>query len=123
MRLSNQLSLFDRLELKEPGDYVEEHGRELSFDELEEMVGRLIVYDCSTQSHEWLKIVRVVEIYHYPDGHRRLIYSDGTKMHGFVDEMYFLPRYTGLFPARAYEMPDAETLDTIRVGKFKEYAG
>ena len=106
MTLPNQVNLFDLLALPNPGEYVTEHGRELSFDELEEMVGRLIVYDCSTQSHEWLKIVRVVEIYHYPDGRRRLIYSDGTRQHGLVDEMYFLPTYTGLFPPRAYALKE-----------------
>ena len=102
--MSDQLSLFDG-ELM-PGTWVEAHGRELSFDEITKRVGKIIVMDKSTENHKWFQVVRVERIYtDYESGNRRLIYFDGTKQRGSVDERYFLPNYTGLFPARAYEVP------------------
>ena len=101
--MSDQLSLFDG-ELV-PGTWVEIPGRELSFDEITQRVGQIILMDKSTESHKWFLSVRVEKIYTYPEtGERRLIYFDGTKQRGLVDERYFLPNYTGRFPARAYEV-------------------
>ena len=98
----DQISLFD--EELTPGTWVESHGRELTFEEITKCVGKIIIMDNSTESHKWFKAVRVEKIYIYPEtGKRRLIYFDGTKQRGMVDEMYFLPNYTGRFPARAYE--------------------
>ena len=100
--MSDQIRLFDG-ELT-PGTWVETHGRELTFDEIAKSIGKIIVMDMSTESHKWFKAVRVERIYTYPEsGERRLIYFDGTKQRGYVNEMYFLPSYTGRFPARAYE--------------------
>ena len=99
----DQISLFDG-ELK-PGTYVKTHGRRLSFDEITRRVGQIIIMDKSTQSHEWFEAVRVERIYTYPEtGERRLIYFDGGKQRGLVDERYFLPDYPGMFPSRAYEV-------------------
>lgn len=98
-----QMSLFDG-ELK-PGTYVKTHGRQLNFDEITQRVGQIIIYDHSTESHEWFMAVRVEKIYIYPEtGDRRLIYFDGTKQRGLVDERYFRPDYPGMFPARAWEV-------------------
>lgn len=99
----DQIGLFDN-ELT-PGTWVETHGRELSFDEVTKRVGQIIVIDKSTESHEWFKIVRVESIFtDYESGQRRLIYSDGSRQRGLVDERYFPENYTGRFPARAYEV-------------------
>jgi len=103
MTLPGQIGLFDAL--PKPGEYVSQHGRQLAFDELEERVGALIAYDSSVGSHHnTLRIVRIVEIYHYDDGQRRLIYDDGTRQHGLVDERYFSSAYHGLYPSAAYEL-------------------
>lgn len=85
--MNEQISLFDAQ--PNVGALVEKHGRLLSFDEIAARVGDRIVYECSTQSHEWFKIVLVESIYVYPDGHRRLIYFDGHKQRGLVDDLYF----------------------------------
>lgn len=101
--LPGQIGLFEGL--PQPGEYVSQHGRQLAFDELEDRVGGLIAYDSSSGStHHSLRIVRVVKIYHYEDGRRRLIYDDGTRQHGLVDEMYFSGEYHGLYPSAAYEL-------------------
>ena len=105
--MPGQIDLFDVSGIPKVGEYVKDHGRKLCFDEMEEMEGQLIVYDRSTQSHQCYEVVRVVEIYHYPDGKRRLIYDDGTRQHGLVDERYFLPEYTGMYPSRAYALKEA----------------
>ena len=99
----DQIGLFDDELL--PGTGVETHGRELTFDEITKRVGQIIIMDESTESHKWFKAVRVERIYTYPEsGDRRLIYFDGGRERGLVDERYFLPNYTGRFPARAYEV-------------------
>lgn len=98
-----QIGLFDDELL--PGTWVENHGRELSFDEITRRVGQTVVMDKSTESHKWFQVVRVERIYtDFETGSRRLIYFDGSRQHGLVDEIYFLPNYTGRFPARAYEV-------------------
>ena len=99
----DQIGLFDDELL--PGTWVETHGRELTFDEVTQRVGQIIIMDESTESHKWFKAARVERIYTYPEsGDRRLIYFDGVRERGLVDERYFLPNYTGRFPARAYEV-------------------
>ena len=87
----------------EPGQWVTEHGRELSFEEVTHRVGELIVMDKSTESHRWYQIVRVERIVE-AEGTRRLVYFDGKKQRGLVGEIYFPPAYKGRFPARAYEI-------------------
>lgn len=81
----DQIGLFDDELL--PGTWVETHGRELTFDEITQRVGQMIIIDKSTESHEWFKIVRVESIFtDYESGQRRLIYSDGSRHRGVVDE-------------------------------------
>ena len=89
--------------VQQPGDWVETHGKELSFDEITQRIGSLIVMDMSTVSHAWYKIVQVEKIVEQ-DGTRRLVYYDGHKQRGYVGEYFFPPIYTGPHPARAYEV-------------------
>ena len=103
----DQISLFSAF--PGVGDWVETHGRELTFDEIAAREGQCIVYDMSTQSHAWYKIVRVKEIIRH-EGQRRLIYSDGGRYPGLVNEMYFSPEF-GERRARAYEISESEAMD------------
>ncbi len=99
----DQMSLFDG-EMK-PGTYVKSHGRQISFEEVTRRIGQIILVDKSTESQGWFEAVRVEKIYTYPEsGERRLIYFDGTRQRGLVDERYFRPDYPGMFPARAFEV-------------------
>jgi hypothetical protein len=101
--MNDQISFFD-IELT-PGAWVEAHGRELSFDEITGRVGQIIIMDKSTENHKWFQVVRVEKIFtDYETGQRRLIYYDGGRQRGLVDERYFSENYTGRFPARAYEV-------------------
>lgn len=74
-----------------PGDWVEKEmlGAELTFDEIAQSVGSLIILDKSTQSHEWYKVVMVEEIVLVEGNQRRLVYYDGVKQRGLINEMYF----------------------------------
>ena len=99
----DQIGLFDDELL--PGTWVKTHGRELAFDEVAKRVGQMIIMDMSTESHEWFKVVMVEKIVtNFETGQRRLIYYDGGRQRGLVDERYFPENYTGRFPARAYEV-------------------
>lgn len=59
-----QLSLFPAA--LRVGAYIEEHGRRLAWDELQ--VGMTVIYDCSTESHEWL----MVTTWKRSSGHRTI---------------------------------------------------
>ncbi len=81
-----------------PGTWVTEHGPELTFDEIARRVNQIIIMDMSTESHAWYKAVLVERIAETPEG-RRLIYYDGKRQRGSVNEMYFKNNST-----RAYEI-------------------
>lgn len=87
-----------------PGDWVEKNvvGKQLTFDEITQEVGNLIVMDKSTSSHEWYKVVLVEKIVMVERSQRRLVYYDGTKQRGLVNEMYF--DETINYPARAWRL-------------------
>ena len=104
-----QLDIFSFLRKEKifnPGDYVEKDsvGKQLTFNEIVNEVGNLIIMDKSTRSHEWYEIVRVERIVTVEDNHRRLVYYDGTRQNGLVDEIYFDEKR--IYPARAYRIAD-----------------
>ena len=74
-----------------PGTWAEEDmlGDELTFDEITNMVGEIIIIDQSTESRAWYKAARVERIAIDENGDRRLVYFDGTKQRGIISEMYF----------------------------------
>jgi len=97
---TGQMSLFDiPAEEKNPGEWVTEYGTEMTFDDIRNSIGQLIVIDLSTQSHEWYKVVRVEDIVC-----NRLVYYDGQNQRGIISEVYFKPMYTGYRPARAFRL-------------------
>ncbi len=88
-----------------PGDWIEKEnvGEQLTFDEITQLIDRLIVMDRSTVSHAWYKVVRVEKIVMVENNtQRRLVYYDGVKKLGMVNEMCF--DKTIRFPARAYRL-------------------
>ena len=109
IQCKGQISLMDLLnptmnEFK-PGDWIEKEnvGELLTFDQITQMVNQLIVMDMSTVSHEWYKVVMVERIVMVENNtQRRLVYYDGAKQRGMVNEMYFDEKMT--FPARAYRL-------------------
>ena len=93
--MEGQISLFDFMAKEfQPGDWIEECclGRELTFNEITDMVGKLIVMDMSTESHNWYKVVQVEKIVEGDSGRRRVVYYDGKRQRGLVDEIYFDPQ-------------------------------
>lgn len=78
-----QLSLFPAA--LRVGAYIEEHGRRLAWDELQ--VGMTVIYDCSTESHEWLKVTTVDEIIRAPDD-LRVILNQGKKQRLLINRAY-----------------------------------
>ena len=88
------------------GEWLEEkdddpkkyRGRELTFDDLENMIGQQIVIKSATCSHTWYKVVRVTRMLQddttYEGFHRRLVYCDkpkprkGDNCYGYVNEYW-----------------------------------
>ena len=102
-----QMDIFDFIpecpEIK-AGEWVTEErlGKELLFDEIADSVGEIIILDMSTQSTKWYKAVTVEKIVIGDNGHRRLVYFDGKRQRGLVDEMWFDPR--NIRPEKAYRL-------------------
>lgn len=77
-----------------PGTWVDEDklGNKLTFNQITGMVGKKIIIDLSTSSHKWYKVVQVEKIVQNGT-QRRLVYYDGMKQRGLVNECYFSPDY------------------------------
>lgn len=104
-----QLDLFQFISKQNnfaPGDWIEKDfvGKELSFDEITNRIGELIVIDQSTQSTEWYNIVLIERIIIRNNLQRRLVYYDGCKQRGLIDERWFDKNI--ISPAKAYELKD-----------------
>ena len=109
IQCEGQISLMDLFapvaKVFEPGDWIEKEnvGEQLTFDQITQMVNQLIVRDMSTESHEWYKVVMVEKIVMVENNtQRRLVYYDGAKQRGLVNEMYFDEAMR--FPAKAYRL-------------------
>ena len=78
-----------------PGEYVgkEVLGKRLTFDDITRKIGELIIIDKSTSSHEWYEVVMVEKIVVMDNNQRRLVYNDGGRQRGLVNEMYFDDSY------------------------------
>lgn len=87
-----------------PGEYIDKYylGRQITFDEITENIGNLIVLDKSTSSHEWYMVALVEKIVIVEGAQRRLVYYDGHQQRGLVNEMYFDENHP--YPARAFEL-------------------
>ena len=67
------------------GDYVTEDDIEpkpLTWDELHNCIGKLVVFDCSTESHRWLKVKWIYDI--KDDGEGTAICSDGSRDYNYI---------------------------------------
>ena len=67
------------------GDYVTEDDIEpepLTWDELHNYIGKLVVYDCSTEPHRWLGVIWLYDI--QDDGEGTAICSDGGKSYSYI---------------------------------------
>lgn len=74
----------------------------MTFDEITKYVGNLIVMDKSTSSREWYEVVLVEKIVIVEENQRRLVYYDGTRQRGLVDEMWFDESVN--YPAMAWKL-------------------
>lgn len=103
-----QLDIFSYLQPQQkkfkPGDWVEKDviGKQLTFDEITKEVGNLIVMDKSTSSHEWYEVVLVEKIVIVEGNQRRLVYYDGTRQRGLVNEKWFNENVN--HPAKAWKL-------------------
>lgn len=102
-----QLDIFSFLDPQEkqlkPGEWVEKDllGKKLSFDEITQNIGNLIIMDTCTENHAWYKVVLVEKIVMNGD-QRRLVYYDGERQRGLVNEMYFNENLP--YPSRAWSI-------------------
>ena len=79
-----QLSLFV-LPSSRNGEYVEQKGQRLTWRDL--TPGMTVIYDCSTQSHEWLMVTTVDKIIRTPDD-LRVILNQGKKQRLLINRAY-----------------------------------
>ena len=107
------------------GDTVAEDDVEpepLTWDDLHSCIGRLVVHDCSTESHRWLKVCWIYDI--QDDGEGNLIYIDGSSSYGYARRSSvngdfardFSPclKYSGQFFAlKTSEVPQEQSSDLI----------
>lgn len=102
-----QIDIFSFIEPQrsfKAGEYIDKQfvSNRITFDEITQRVGQLIVLDKSTQNHEWYMVALVEKIVIVEGNQRRLVYYDGKKQRGFINEMYFNESF--MFPARAFEL-------------------
>ena len=67
------------------GDYVTEDDIEpepLTWDKLHDYIGKLVVFDCSTESHKWLKVNWIYDM--QDDGEGTVICSDGSRTYSYI---------------------------------------
>lgn len=107
------------------GDTVAEDDVEpepLTWDELHSCIGRLVVHDCSTESHRWLKVCWIYDI--QDDGEGNLIYIDGNSSYGYArrssvngdfarDFSPFLKYEGRFFALKESELPKAQQSHVI----------
>lgn len=69
------------------GDYVDENDIEpepLTWDELHNYIGKLVVFDCSTESHKWLKVNWIYDMQDEGEDGGTVICSDGSKSYSYI---------------------------------------
>ena len=101
--MPEQLSIFDLIPATEPiiGTWFDEYpgGDPVPWDEVFESVGQVFLVDVSTESHIWLKAVRILRAFWY-DGNcfyaglaphmvRRVVWDDGSKQNGLYTGDYW----------------------------------
>ena len=107
------------------GDIVTEDDVEpepLTWDDLHSCIGRLVVHDCSTESHRWLQVCWIYDI--QDDGEGNLIYNDGSSSYGYArrssvngdlarDFSPFLKYEGRFFALKESELPKAQQSHVI----------
>lgn len=66
-------------------------GDPIAFDELEELVGKLVLTDLSTESKFACKVVMPLKILENDTDGRSVLYYDGSQSFGRINERYFTP--------------------------------
>lgn len=102
-----QLDIFSFIQPQKdfkPGEYIEKQfiGRQITFDKIIERIGGLIVLGKSTSSHEWFMVALIEKIVLVEGNQRRLVYYDGHKQRGLINEMYF--NENCYCPTKAFEL-------------------
>lgn len=99
--MTEQLSFFDILGATEPplGTWFEEYPNAdpVPWDEVYNNVGKVFLVDVSTESHIWLKAVRIIRaVVHdgalglgLPHMVRMVIWDDGSRQHGYYTGDYY----------------------------------
>lgn len=97
----DQMSLFDEIII--PGQYVKTHGEIIPFEKLENMIGKEIILDHSTESCQWFKVIRLVNTFITADGINYVFY-DGKSQKGSICEFFYINhgRYNGRWPTICY---------------------
>lgn len=102
--MEKQLTIFDFLPIEgalpQIGDYVNQCGKPLSWEEL--YPGQKLIYDCSTQSRHWLRVVQVKNLIVTPDGVRVVLGCS----RGGTHRLLINRRYIDNGETRLYSLPE-----------------
>ena len=71
--MNGQISLWSMEVNMNKGDYVMRHGQVLCHIMRPAYIGKMIVYDCSTQSHTWFRAGILEDYIPYEDTYRSII--------------------------------------------------
>ena len=86
--MKGQMSIFDCFPeaCLKPGDYVTKHGAVICHIMRKGFIGRMVVMDVSTESHEWWRVGRLEEYIYNDDNQcwRSVVYY-GKKQRALVD--------------------------------------
>lgn len=114
-----QMTLFDLFDLSEgktekgdlhPGDYIESHGAVICHIMRPGYIGKMVAYDCSTESHKWIR-VGILKDYIPYEGRWRSIIDVGKGR----DHYILLTHYEG---RNIYEVPKREWESQARAWNF-----
>ena len=116
-----QMTIFDLLDMSEeepgdsdiqPGDYIESHGATICHIMRPGYIGKMVAYDCSTESHKWIR-VGILRGYIPYEGRWRSIIDVGKGRDHFI----LLTHYEG---CDIYEVPTREWDSDARAWKFEK---
>lgn len=72
-----------------PGDYVEQVGKPLKYDDLYHLIGEMVVVDVSTESHTWYRVALITGLTEGGD-ERRVIFSYAESSLNSIQDVHFM---------------------------------
>ena len=69
------------------GEYVKTYGRIIRSSEIAAYVGKTVICNKSTESHEWYRRVKILSV-HPDENGRRVIFNEGSRQNSSILDIY-----------------------------------